>query len=97
VIIQSASSLNFYRIDLRGDFCSIISLTAEEQGHIAVLWMLDHCEYSEAISQLPKISIDDEKDGLPWSAAVVILAAQGFQRPICNILREGSFPAKIAK
>ena len=84
-------------MDLRGDFGSIVSLSPEEQSHVAVLWMIDHCEFREAISHLPQIHIDDEEDGLPWSAAMVILAAQGYDKIVFNTLRGSSFPKKISK
>ncbi len=87
----------FNSVDLRGDFGSIVSLSPEEQTHVAVLWMVDHGEFREACSHLPQIEINDEMEGLPWSAAMVLLAAQGYEKPVFNILRASKIQKKISK
>jgi len=85
------------RRDLKGDFKSIISLSLEEQKDVEILWMIDHGEFREAISRMSQVQINDEKNGYPWSAAAVILAAQGHQREILSLLRHNSCPAKISR
>jgi len=87
----------FTRNDLKGDFQSIISLSQDEQKRVEILWMIDHGEFDEGVSRLSRMMIDDEKEGYPWAAALVVLAAQGQERKVLKILQNNSYPPKISR
>ncbi len=73
------------REKLRGDFQSVIQLTAQEEAEVYHLWLIDHGYVNEAmnfLSQHGRLSSYD----LPWCAGIVVCTALGMEESVAQLL-----------